>query len=44
MRKKTKTYLSDGKLIINPAGIKKKDLDIFRKEMTAGSWLEKTQK
>ena len=37
MRKKTKTYLSDGKLIINPAGIKKKDLDIFRKEMTV--WL-----
>ena len=37
MRKKTKTYLNDGKLIINPAGIKKKDLDIFRKEMT--SWL-----
>ena len=31
MRKKTKTYLSDGKLIINPAGIKKKDIDIFRK-------------
>ncbi|GIT73946.1 MAG: hypothetical protein Ct9H300mP28_37600 [Pseudomonadota bacterium] len=29
MRKKTKTYLSDGKLVINPAGIKKKDLDIF---------------
>ena len=37
MRKKTKTYLSDGKLIINPVGIKKKDIDIFRKEMT--SWL-----
>ena len=37
MRKKTKTYLSDGKLIINPAGIKKKDIVIFRKEMT--SWL-----
>ena len=37
IRKKTKTYLSDGKLIINPAGIKKKDIDIFRKEIT--SWL-----
>ena len=37
MRKKTNTYLSDGKLIINPAGIKKKDVNIFRKEMT--SWL-----
>ena len=37
MRKKTKNYLSDGKLIINPAGIKKKDIYIFRKEMT--SWL-----
>ena len=37
MRKKTKTYLSDGKLIINPVGIKKKDIDIFRKEMT--SWI-----
>jgi len=37
MRKKTRTYLSDGKLIINHVGIKKKDIDIFRKEMT--SWL-----
>jgi hypothetical protein len=37
MSKKTKNYLSDGKLIINPAGIKKKDINIFRKEMT--SWL-----
>ena len=37
MRKKTKTYLGDGKLIINPVGIKKKDIDIFRKEMT--KWL-----
>ncbi|MBS1254830.1 MAG: hypothetical protein MAG581_00626 [Deltaproteobacteria bacterium] len=37
MRKKTKNYLSDGKLVINPAGIKKKELALFRKEMT--SWL-----
>ena len=37
MRKKTKTYLNDGKLIINPLGIKKKDIAFFRKEMT--SWL-----
>ena len=37
MRKKIKNYLTDGKLIINPLGIKKKDIDIFRKEMT--SWL-----
>ena len=37
MRKKIKTYLTDGKLIINPLGIKKKDINIFRKEMT--SWL-----
>ena len=37
MRKKTNTYLGDGKLIINPGGIKKKDIDIFRKEIT--SWL-----
>ncbi|MBG56054.1 MAG: hypothetical protein CL935_02850 [Deltaproteobacteria bacterium] len=37
MRKKTKTYLNDGKLIINPRGIKKKDIGIFRKEIT--NWL-----
>ena len=37
MRKKIKNYLTDGKLIINPSGIKKKDIDLFRKEMT--SWL-----
>jgi len=37
MQKKTKTYLSDGKLIINHKGINKKDVDIFRKEIT--SWL-----
>ena len=37
MRKKIKNYLTDGKLIINPLGIKKKDIDLFRKEMT--SWL-----
>ena len=37
MRKKIKNYLTDGKLIINPLGIKKKDIDVFQKEMT--SWL-----
>jgi len=37
MRKKIKTYLTDGKLIVNPLGIKKKDIDVFQKEMT--SWL-----
>ena len=37
MRKKIKTYLNDGKLIINPVGIKKKEADVFRKELT--SWL-----
>ena len=37
IRKKIKNYLTDGKLIVNPLGIKKNDIDIFRKEMT--SWL-----
>ena len=37
MRKKIKIYLTDGKLIVNPLGIKKKDIDVFQKEMT--SWL-----
>ena len=36
-RKKTKTYLSDGKLGIDFSGIKKKDLANFRKEIT--SWV-----
>ena len=37
MRKKTKSYLGSGKLAVNPAGIKKKDLLNFRRELT--SWL-----
>ena len=37
MRLKTKAYLSDGQLGVNPSGIKKKDLAKFRKEIT--SWL-----
>ncbi len=37
MRLKTKAYLSDGKLGVNPSGIKQKDLAKFRKEIT--SWL-----
>jgi hypothetical protein len=37
MRGKTKSYLSSGKLTVNPAGIKKKDLLNFRRELT--SWL-----
>jgi len=37
MREKTKSYLSSGKLAVNPAGIKKKDLLNFRRELT--SWL-----
>ena len=35
MSKKTKNYFSDGKLIINPAGIKKEEINMFRKEMTS---------
>jgi hypothetical protein len=37
MRQKTKAYLSDGQLGVNPSGIKQKDLAKFRKEIT--SWL-----
>ena len=37
MRLKTKAYLSDGQLGVNPSGIKQKDLAKFRKEIT--SWL-----
>jgi len=37
MRQKTKTYLSDGQLGVNPSGIKQKELAKFRKEIT--SWL-----
>ena len=37
MRLKTKAYLSDGQLGVNPSGIKKKDLAKFRNEIT--SWL-----
>ena len=37
MRQKTKVYLSDGQLGVNPSGIKQKDLSKFHKEIT--SWL-----
>ena len=37
IRQKTKTYLSDGELGVNPTGIKQRDLAKFRKEIT--SWL-----
>jgi len=37
LRKKTKTYLSDGNLGINVSGIKKTELTKFRKEIT--NWL-----
>ena len=36
LRKKTRTYLSDGKLIINHVGIKKTDIDNFRNEIFPG--------
>lgn len=37
LRKKTKSYLSDGKLRVDISGIKKKELNKFRKEIT--NWL-----
>ena len=37
MRLKTKAYLSDGQLGVNPSGIKQEDLAKFRKEIT--SWI-----
>ena len=37
MRQKTKAYLSDGQLSINPSGITQKDLSKFHKEIV--SWL-----